>query len=78
MSDRLAYVRSKGLSINCLVSGHIVRSCPEPSFCRVTGCEGVYSSYLHQIADRSAINEEQKTPPQLVEIHKFKQTFIAC
>lgn len=57
MSDRLAYERSKGLCINCLVSGHMVSSCPKPSFCRVTGCKGVHSSYLYPIADISAINE---------------------
>ena len=62
LSDRLAYVRSKGLCINCQVSGHMVRSCPKPSFCRVTGCKGVHSSYLHPIADRSAINEGRENP----------------
>ena len=62
LSDRLAYVRSKGLCINCLVSGHMVRSCPKPSFCRVTGCKGVHSSYLHPIADRPAINEGTENP----------------
>ena len=40
----------------------MVRSCPKPSFCRVTGCKGVHSSDLHPIADRSAINKGKENP----------------
>ena len=62
LNDRLAFVSSKGLCINCLVASHMVTSCPKPSFCRVTGCKGVHSSYLHPKAMRPATNEETENP----------------
>ena len=61
LSDRLSFVRSKGLCDNCLVPGHMASSCPKPRFCRVTGCTGNHSSFLHprsvgQVASPSAGN----------------------
>ena len=47
LNDRYKFVRSKGLCVNCLVAGHMASSCPKPGFCRVTGCTGTHSSYLH-------------------------------
>ena len=47
LNDRYKFVRSKGLCVNCLVAGHMASSCPKPGFCRVTGCGGTHSSYLH-------------------------------
>ena len=47
LNERLAFVRSKGLCDNCLVPGHRPSSCSRPRFCRVTGCNGNHSSFLH-------------------------------
>lgn len=61
LHDRFTFVRSKGLCINCLVAGHVANACPKASFCRVTGCKGVHSSYLHPKSARQA-NESAKRP----------------
>ena len=79
LSDRLSFVRSKGLCDNCLVPGHTANSCPKPRFCRVTGCTGNHSSFLHprsvgQIASPSATNltstevklQTQDGPPEVL------------
>lgn len=47
LSERLSFVRSKELCDNCLVPGHRPSSCQKPRFCRVTGCNGNHSSFLH-------------------------------
>ena len=79
LSDRLSFVRSKGLCDNCLVPGHTANSCPKPRFCRVTGCTGNHSSFLHprsvgQIVSPSATNltstkvklQTQDGPPEVL------------
>ena len=40
-------MRLKRLCDNCLVYGHRASACPKPRFCRVTGCNGNHSSFLH-------------------------------
>ena len=47
LAARWQYVNSESLCTNCLVAGHSVNSCPKKGFCRVTGCNGKHSSYLH-------------------------------
>ena len=47
LAARWQFVTSRGLCANCLVAGHLANSCPKKGFCRVTGCNGKHSSYLH-------------------------------
>ena len=47
LDERPKFVHSRDLCINCLVHDHAVSSCPKASFCRVNGCKGIHSSYLH-------------------------------
>ena len=63
LSDRLTLVRAQGLCINCLVAGHMASSCPKASFCRVTGCKGVHSSYLHPKSVQPATNQSSENLP---------------
>ena len=56
---RLKFVRRRGLCDNCLLQGHVVKSCPKPSFCKVTGCQSKHSTYLHprndtRVAEKSS------------------------
>ena len=55
------FVHSKDLCINCLVHGHAVSSCPKESFCRVTGCKEIHSSYLHP-CDAPAVTGRDSEP----------------
>ena len=47
LAARWQFVTSRALCANCLVAGHLANSCPKKGFCRVTGCNGKHSSYLH-------------------------------
>jgi hypothetical protein len=47
IQNRLKLVRKKGLCNNCLFNGHIARSCPKESFCKVSGCQAKHSTFLH-------------------------------
>ena len=47
LAARWQFVTSRGLRANCLIAGHLANSCPKKGFCRVTGCNGKHSSYLH-------------------------------
>ena len=40
-------MRLKGLCDNCRVYSHRASTCPKLRFCRVTGCNGNHSSFLH-------------------------------
>ena len=51
VEQRLQFVRSTGLCVNCLLSGHFVRECPKSSFCKVSGCQSKHSTYLHPQSD---------------------------
>ena len=46
LTARWQFGNSKGLCANC-VAGHSANSCPKKRFCRVNGCNGNHSSYLH-------------------------------
>ena len=49
-SERLAFVRKKGLCDNCLVPGHMASSCPKQSYCQNTDCKfshRKHSTFLH-------------------------------
>jgi hypothetical protein len=59
LEGRRKFVRKRGLCDNCWFQGHIARSCPKESFCRVTGCHAKHSTYLHpkgnpRFADKSS------------------------
>ncbi|XP_028415393.1 uncharacterized protein LOC114538415 [Dendronephthya gigantea] len=47
LEERQKFVREKKLCINCLSTGHYVRSCEKESFCKVDGCVGKHSTFLH-------------------------------
>ena len=74
LNDRYKFARSKGLCVNCLVAGHTASSCPKPGFCRVTGCGGTHSSYLHPRSfgpnasknTGNAVSTESRPPNQAV------------
>ena len=47
--ERLKFVREKGLCDNCLQVGHMAKSCPKESFCKVENCRvgRKHSTFLH-------------------------------
>ena len=49
LADRVKFVRTKNLCNNCLVAGHLARSCTKPRLksIRVKRCLGNPSSFLH-------------------------------
>ena len=47
LEERRKYVKDNKLCLNCLTSGHFVRSCAKQSFCKVEGCTGKHSTFLH-------------------------------
>ena len=59
LADRVKFVRTKNLCNNCLVPGHLARSCPKPRFCRVTGCQGNHSSFLHPPSVQNTPHDSQ-------------------
>ena len=61
VAQRLQFVRSKGLCVNCLLPGHFVRECPKSSFCKISGCQSKHSTYLHPQRDA---REPEETPPR--------------
>ena len=70
VKEKIAFVRLKGLCDNCLVYSHRASACPKPRFCRVTGCNGNHSSFLHPRSveqapsPRSANQLSTDSPPQ--------------
>ena len=60
VEQRLRFVRSKSLCINCLLPGHFVRECPKPSFCKISGCRTKHSTYLHPQRD---VREPEEISP---------------
>ena len=63
LAARWQYVNSENLCSNCLVAGHSAHSCPKKGFCRVTGCNGKHSSYLHPRGQvTAAINGVTNSP----------------
>ena len=61
VEQRLRFVRSKGLCVNCLLPGHFVRECLKSSFCKISGCQSKHSTYLHQQRD---VREPEETSPR--------------
>ena len=47
LEKRRAFVKENKLCLNCLTTGHYVRSCPKQSFCKIQGCAGKHSTFLH-------------------------------
>ena len=68
VGQRLQFVRSKGLCVNCLLSGHFVRECPKSSFCKVSGCQSKHSTYLHP--QRDAQDPEETSPHENTNEHE--------
>ena len=49
VEERLKLVKAKNLCMNCLFTGHHARECKKDSFCRINGCRGKHSTFLHQV-----------------------------
>ncbi|XP_028407167.1 uncharacterized protein LOC114529553 [Dendronephthya gigantea] len=47
LDQRMKFVKNKRLCLNCFNAGHFVRSCPKESFCKIEGCTGKHSTFLH-------------------------------
>ncbi|CAB3997294.1 PREDICTED: uncharacterized protein LOC107342904, partial [Paramuricea clavata] len=63
LEDRQKFVREKKLCINCLSTGHFVRSCSKESFCKVEGCTSKHSTFLHP-KTKQPINSGKEEPKQ--------------
>lgn len=47
IKDRIAFVQSKKLCVNCFKPGHIGRECPRNFVCPIDGCGRKHSKFLH-------------------------------
>ena len=66
--ERLKFVREKGLCDNCLQVGHMAKSCPKESFCKVENCrvERKHSTFLHVKDDGEKLQGNvEPTPAQV-------------
>ena len=54
LQERQRFVDDHKLCSNCLTPGHFVRDCPKESFCRVQGCIGKHSTFLHPRSNANA------------------------
>lgn len=59
MKDVSSSFGEEGFVIIVWLQGHVVKSCPKPSFCKVTGCQSEHSTYLHprndtRVAEKSS------------------------
>jgi len=68
VKQRLQFVRSKGLCVNCLLPGHFVRECPKSSFCKISRCQSKHSTYLHP--QRDAREPEETSPRENTNEHE--------
>lgn len=59
VEERKTFVRNNKLCLDCLTTGHFVRACPKSSFCKVDGCTGKHSTFLHP-EDKLDKNQEPK------------------
>jgi hypothetical protein len=63
IAERMTFVRNNKLCLNCLTTGHFVRACPKPSFCKVEGCTGKHSTFLHpKQASNNRESKESNSP----------------
>jgi transposase InsO family protein len=60
VKDRLEFVRSKGLCVNCFKPGHYGKDCPRSFTCSVDGCGQKHSKFLHFPA-RKVLNPDENT-----------------
>ena len=58
LEERRKYVKDNKLCLNCLTSGHFVRSCAKQSFCKVEGSTGKHSTFLHP--KRAPLNDGER------------------
>ena len=58
----MAKVKDKRLCNNCLATGHYVRACTKRSFCKVQGCSGTHSTFLHP--KRGETKHERELPTE--------------
>ena len=74
LEERKALVKDKRLCLNCLNVGHFVRACPKRSFCKVEGCSGKHSTFLHpkKPPTHRHSNDEQPPKPVNEEEHEPK------
>lgn len=64
IEERKTFVRNNKLCLNCLTTGHFVRDCPKSSFCKVEGCTGKHSTFLHpKQPSNDRQNKDNCTPP---------------
>ena len=54
LQERQRFVDDHKLCSNCLTAGHFARDCPKESFCRVQGCVGKHSTFLHPRSNTNA------------------------
>ena len=54
LQERQKFVDEKKLCSNCFSAGHFVRECLKESFCKVQGCTGKHSTFLHPKSDPAA------------------------
>lgn len=54
LQERQGFVDDKKLCSNCLAPGHFMRDCQKESFCRVQGCTGKHSTFLHPRSSANA------------------------
>ena len=64
ISERSKFVREKNLCGNCLVPGHFIKDCPKKSFCKVSGCTGKHSTFLHPVDGKTVFVKSDTTNNQ--------------
>ena len=63
LEERKRYVKDNKLCLSCLTGGHFVRSCTKKSFCKVDGCTGKHSTFLHPKSTRDDEESNNKKDP---------------
>ena len=63
LEDRQKFVRSAKLCNNCLVHGHYVKACLKKSFCKIEGCGGKHSTYLHPKLESTSASGDKSVNP---------------
>ena len=68
VKDRLSFIQSKRLCVNCFKPGHLGRDCTRPFVCTVDGCGQKHSKFLHlpskPTKDFEATNQRVAAVPQ--------------